>query len=187
MWKNGGCGDGRQLLPDQAARDTRSKAGRSARAETRAASRRRQRTVSTRSVLCMCANVCCSGISATWNRAAYAASARSCAGVMPSSGAGSGSVRADEDVLHVRRVAVHLERGDRADSLFEVPHRRQRSARDVVGEDAPAQRRRVFDRARTASSIVSGGAYRQLRERHRAVKRAVRIGAFDRARDRRER
>ena len=37
---------------------------------------------------------------------------------------GQRMLRIDEDALDVRRVAVHLERRDRADALFEITHRR---------------------------------------------------------------
>ena len=97
---------------------------------------------------------------------------------MPSSGAGSGSVGLKERVLHVRRVAVHLERGDRPDALFEIAHRRKRSARNVVGENAPPQRRRVNDlQARQAKTRAR--SVRQLRERHSGGKDSIGIATRD--------
>ena len=83
-----------------------------------------------------------------------------------------------EDVFHVRRVAVHLKRGDGANAFLEIPHRRKRSAGDVVGKDSPRQRGPVRNR-HAGHGPRRDGAPRELRERHDRVERAGRASRLD--------
>ena len=76
--------------------------------------------------------------------------------------------RVGEDLLHVRRPAVDFQRRERANALLRVVHRRKRTARYVIRDDAPAHRRRVLDRD-ARQHPTRPAPFGQLRERHQGV------------------
>ena len=166
MWKNGGRPTAVELLPDTReilARERR----RSATGESRAAVLRHAAyALDAEGFVHVREGLLFGNRGRRESARAYAVSSRSCCRRDAVERSRQRIGRAHEDVLHIRRVAVHLESGDRANAFLEIPHRRERTARDVVGEDAPLQRGSVrmrthgivhapFERTGSCASVIA--------------------------------